>query len=406
MLSDHQLVGIEEGDTADRCSGVAIDVGTTTMVASFLDLRTGQELAVVSSVNPQVSFGDDVLSRILHASSCSHCLKELHDAVVAEARTLVCRLCEETGIETRFVYEVTFAGNTTMQHLLCGVDPSPLGAVPFAPAYARGMLLSARDMEIPINPRGLCYVFPVIGSFVGGDTVAGMLATQIDAREAPVLMVDIGTNGEIVLAHDGHLFAASTAAGPAFEGARISCGMRGARGAVEKVLLDGDVHLGVIGNTSPLGICGSGLIDLAAELLRLGVVSPEGRLLPPDELPTDLPPALARRVRADGAGRTIFALTEANGGTVRKALSVTQRGMSNSRWMPSSRRSSRHPCYFHPPCGRPDERPRGRDPTTGNGPSGRVVCLRHGPDQAQFPAPDPSGASRWPASVRAECSGV
>ena len=212
-----------------------------------------------------------------------------------------------------------------MQHLLCGVDPSPMGAVPFAPAYARGLLLSARDMGIPINPNGMCYVFPVIGGFVGGDTVAGMLATRINEREGPVLMVDIGTNGEIVLAHDGELLAASTAAGPAFEGARISCGMRGARGAIEKVLLNGDVHLGVIGNVPAMGICGSGLIDLAAEMLRVGIVSPEGRLLPADELPTGLPSALARRVRTIDDGSTVFVLTDSEGGTTHKSLSLTQR---------------------------------------------------------------------------------
>jgi uncharacterized 2Fe-2S/4Fe-4S cluster protein (DUF4445 family) len=304
---------------------VAVDIGTTTMVASLLDLCDGRELSIVSRMNPQVSFGDDVLSRIQHSASCPHCLDELRDAVVHEVGGMVRALCEQAGIDTRFIYEAAFAGNTTMQHLLCGVDPSPLGAVPFAPAYARGVLLSAPDMGIPINPRGMCYVFPVIGGFVGGDTIAGMLATRLDELDGPVLMVDIGTNGEIVLAHNGQLLAASTAAGPAFEGARISCGMRGTRGAIEKVVLDGDVHLGVIGNVPSMGICGSGLIDLVAEMLRVGIVSPEGQLRRPDELPTDLSPALARRVRADDDGRTLFVLAESNGGTPQKSLSLTQR---------------------------------------------------------------------------------
>ncbi len=325
VLSDHQLIDLEVGDTTQRCFGVAIDIGTTTMVASVLNLCNGRELAIMSRINPQVSFGDDVLSRIQHSASCPHGLEELRQAVVHEIAGMVRALCDEAGIDARFIYEAAFAGNTTMQHLLCGVDPSPLGAVPFAPAYARGMLLSARDMEIPINPHGMCYVFPVIGGFVGGDTVAGMLATRIDELEGPVLMVDIGTNGEIVLAHDGELFGASTAAGPAFEGARISCGMRGTRGAIEKVLLDGDVHLGVIGNVPPMGICGSGLIDLAAEMLRVGIVSREGRLLPTDESPADVPPALADRVRADDNGNTVFVLTEPDGGTTHKPLSLTQR---------------------------------------------------------------------------------
>ena len=325
VLSDHQLIDIEEGDTTTRCLGVAVDIGTTTMVASLLNLCDGGELATVSRMNPQVSVGDDVLSRIQHSSSCPHCLEELRQAVVHEIASMIVALCGEAGIDARYIYEAAFAGNTTMQHLLCGVDPSPMGAVPFAPAYARGLLLSARDMGIPINSHGMCYVFPVIGGFVGGDTVAGMLATRIDELEGPVLMVDIGTNGEIVLAHDGELLAASTAAGPAFEGARISCGMRGARGAIEKVVLDGDVHLGVIGNVPPMGICGSGLIDLTAEILRVGIVSPEGRLLPADELPTGLPSALAGRVRSADDGSTIFVLTEPDRGTTHRSLSLTQR---------------------------------------------------------------------------------
>jgi len=321
VLSDHQLIDLEEGDTTTRCFGVAIDIGTTTMVASLLNLCDGRELATVSRMNPQVSFGDDVLSRIQHSSSCPHCLEELRQAVVHEIGGMIVALCGEAGSDARYIYEAAFAGNTTMQHLLCGVDPSPMGAVPFAPAYGRGVLLSAHDMGIPINSHGMCYVFPVIGGFVGGDTVAGMLATRIDELEGPVLMVDIGTNGEIVLAHDGALLAAS----PAFEGARISCGMRGARGAIEKVVLDGDVHLGVIGNVPPMGLCGSGLIDLAAELLRVGIVSPEGRLLPVDELPMRLSPALVGRVRSADDGSTIFVLTEPDGGTTHKPLSLTQR---------------------------------------------------------------------------------
>ncbi len=325
VLSDHQLIDLEAGDTTERCFGVAIDIGTTTMAAALLNLCSGDELSVVSRMNPQVAFGDDVLSRIQHSASCSACLEELRQAVAGQIGGMIEALCAESGVDARQIYQATFAGNTTMQHMLCGVDPSPLGEVPFAPAYGRGMLLSARDMEIPINPHGMCYVFPVIGGFVGGDTVAGMMATRIDSLAEPVLMVDIGTNGEIVLAHDGELLATSTAAGPAFEGARISCGMRGARGAIEKVVLDEDVQLGVIGNVAPMGICGSGLIDVAAELLRVGIVSSTGRMLPAGELPADLPHALADRIVSDDDDNVAFVLSEAGGGAAHKALVITQR---------------------------------------------------------------------------------
>jgi uncharacterized 2Fe-2S/4Fe-4S cluster protein (DUF4445 family) len=325
VLSDHRLIDFEEGDTTDRCFGVAFDIGTTTMVASLLDLGSGQELAIASRMNPQISFGDDVLSRIRHATSCPHCLAELRHLVIEEAGRMIEALCHEAKVGAHHLYEVTFAGNTTMQHLLCGVDVAPLGEVPFAPAHGRGLLLPVKDLEIPINPHGVAYVFPVIGGFVGGDTVAGMLATEIATLAGPVLMIDIGTNGEIVLAHDGNLLAASTAAGPAFEGARIHCGMRGTRGAIEKVVLDHDVRLEVIGNVAPMGICGSGLIDLMAELLRCGIVTPEGRLLPPEELPASLLAALARRVQLDPNGEAVFVLAEPGSDGARDTIVLTQR---------------------------------------------------------------------------------
>lgn len=325
VLSDHRLIDFEAGDTTGQCFGVAFDIGTTTLVASLVNLCSGQEVAVASRLNPQVSFGDDVLARIKHAASCHGCLEELRHAVIDEAVRMVDALCREAGVSSQHIYQAAFAGNTTMQHLLCGIDPSQLGEIPFVPAYARGLLLPAKDMKIPINPCGTAYVFPVIGGFVGGDTVAGMLATQVEALDGPTLMVDIGTNGEIVLAHQGELLAASTAAGPAFEGARISCGMRATRGAVEKVVLDSDVHLGVIGNGAAAGLCGSGLIDLVAELLRQEIISPEGYLRSSEELPAGLPPALARRVRSNQNGHRLFVLAEAAGDLAHRTITLTQR---------------------------------------------------------------------------------
>ena len=325
VLSDRQLIGFEEGDTTNSCYGIAFDIGTTTMVASLVNLCSGRELAVVSRTNPQISYGDDVLSRIKHSTSCRHCLDEMRRVIIEKAAEMIRIACDEGQINPQHVYEAAFAGNTTMQHLLCGMDPSQLGEVPFVPAYARGLLLPARDLGIPINPHGMAYVFPVIGGFVGGDTVAAMLATQIDPLEGPILMVDIGTNGKIVIMHNGASYAASTAAGPAFEGARISCGMRAAQGAIEKVLMNKDVRFGVIGNTAPIGICGSGLIDLVAELLRKGIVSSEGRLMHPEELPSSLPKSLAQRVQRDQNDQTTFVLTQPGGGTARKPISLTQR---------------------------------------------------------------------------------
>ncbi len=311
VLSDHRLIDFEAGDTRGRCYGVAFDIGTTTLVGELLALGDGAKHGVVSRMNPQVSFGDDVLSRIRHATAAAGGLDEMRLALAGELASMVDTLCAAAGIARGDIYAAAFAGNTTMEHILCGLNPAQLGETPFVPMHARGLLVPAAELGLPIHHGAPGYVFPIIGGFVGGDTVAGMLAARLDRCEGTSLLVDIGTNGEIVLAHDGAFFAASTAAGPAFEGARIACGMRGTHGAVEKVVFEDDVRLEVIGGGAPAGICGSGLIDLIAGLLDHGIVSPEGQLLPPGELPASLAPALAARVRTDADGAVFFLLAEA-----------------------------------------------------------------------------------------------
>jgi uncharacterized 2Fe-2S/4Fe-4S cluster protein (DUF4445 family) len=325
VFSDHRLIDVEPGDTTAECYGVACDVGTTTLVASLMNLHTGDEAAVVSRMNPQVSFGDDVLSRITHAGGGREGLAELHRGVAVEIDAMISQLCQSAGIARERIYEIVFSGNTTMEHLLCRIDPTQLGLVPFVPVFARGLLWPARDLDVRIHPRGLAYVFPVIGGFVGGDTVAGMLATGLADHEAPALMVDIGTNGEIVLASGGRIWAASTAAGPAFEGARISCGMRATRGAIEKVVISDDVHCSVIDEARPAGLCGSGLIDLGAELLRHSIVTPAGRMLPPGELPPALPENLRRRVRECPEGGIEFVVAFESGDEHAPAVTLRER---------------------------------------------------------------------------------
>ncbi len=320
VLSNHHLIDFEPGDTSRHCYGAAIDIGTTTLVCSLLDLADGDELGIVSRMNPQVKFGDDVLSRIQASASSPANLNKLRDVLVKEIADMIREVCKIAKIHCEHVYEVAMSGNTTMEHLLCGVDVTQLGQVPFVPAYERGLLLSAGELGLPIHPSGRAYVFPVIGGFVGGDTVAGILATRLASMEPPVMMVDIGTNGEIMLAHNDRLWATSTAAGPAFEGARISCGMRATTGAIEKVVLDGDLRLSVIGSTEPVGLCGSGLIDLAAELLNAEIITPEGRLLPPSQLPDRVPQPLRKRV-IDNDGKVEFLLA----GKGKKRVTLTDR---------------------------------------------------------------------------------
>jgi uncharacterized 2Fe-2S/4Fe-4S cluster protein (DUF4445 family) len=203
-----------------------------------------------------------------------------------------------------------------MQHLFCGVSPAALGEIPFAPAFRWGQQLRAAELGIRVHPDAGLYVFPNVGGFVGGDTVAGILANGLLDAEAPTMLIDIGTNGEIVLAVEGRLYAASTAAGPAFEGARITQGMRAASGAIEKVVRrDGDLACNVIGGGPAAGICGTALIDVVAELLRLGVLDSSGRLLGDGERPGSLSRALTSRLHeADGDVNVLLSAAAASGG--------------------------------------------------------------------------------------------
>jgi uncharacterized 2Fe-2S/4Fe-4S cluster protein (DUF4445 family) len=271
-------------------------VGTTTLVAVLLDLVSGREIATTSRINPQTSYGDDVLSRILYARDTEGGLARLQEEVLGALRAMIAEMAAKADVNPQHIYEVAFAGNTTMQSLLAGIDPSPLGESPFVPACRSGLTLPANDLDLGIHPRGQAYVFPVIGGFVGGDTVAGILATALDDDAGPTLLVDIGTNGEMVLHYEGEMQATSCAAGPAFEGARISHGMRAAVGAIEKIRFNGELEYDTIGGARPVGLCGSALIDVAAELLRNGMVISQGMMLSGGDMPDTMSSTLRGRL--------------------------------------------------------------------------------------------------------------
>ncbi|MBI5093599.1 MAG: DUF4445 domain-containing protein [Candidatus Hydrogenedentes bacterium] len=324
VVSDGQLIDFEPGNTERECFAAAFDIGTTTLVGSLIDLTSGAERATTSRMNPQTSHGDDVLSRILHARDDQDGLAHLHDAVVNAVNEMIGELVTQAGTRLERVYEVTFAGNTTMQHMLLSISPNALGEVPFVSAMGPAVEAAASQFGVRIHPRGRGYVFPVIGGFVGGDTIAGMLATGLANYNTPTLFIDIGTNGEIVLINEGKLLAASCAAGPAFEGARIGHGMRAAVGAIEEVRLNDRIDYATIGDAKPVGICGSALIDLAAELLRTGIVMSQGMLLTPDLLPSDIPEDIRRRIRPNEAGGE-FVLVDAHETQTGAPIVLTQR---------------------------------------------------------------------------------
>lgn len=321
---DDELIAIEPGDTTAACFGLAFDIGSTTLVGTLVNLITGEDVAVAARVNPQTSFGDDVVTRIQKCRTDPSGLSQLHTAVLESVNKIIDDLARKAHISPNNIYEIVFAGNTTMQEILCGINPSALGEMPFMPAFREALEGEAASLRVHIHPRAKFYIFPQIGGFVGGDTTAGILATRLDQAQAPTLLVDIGTNGEIVLAHNGHLLATSVAAGPAFEGARIVNGMRATSGAIEKVIIDGDVRLNVIGNTKPAGLCGSALIDVAAEMLRVGILDFTGRILPPSEVPGTLPPAILARLIEDN-GETHFLLATAEESATGAPLLLYQR---------------------------------------------------------------------------------
>lgn len=324
VIVDGELVDVEPGDTSGRCYGVAVDIGTTTLVGTLVNLKTGLDMGVEAKINPQTSYGDDVISRIRKCREDAKGLAQLQRVVIGAINDIVDELVRAAGIDRAHIYEIVLAGNTTMQQIVCGIDPSALGELPFVPVFTDAPDLDASDLGLDINLCGKVYVFPQIGGFVGGDTVAGIVASRLDRGTETVLFVDIGTNGEIVLAHKGQLMATSVAAGPAFEGARISCGMRATNGAIEKVVMNGDLCINVIGNTRPAGLCGSGLIDAVAELLRNGLLDPTGRLRTPDEVPAATAPALRKRL-LEQDGRVDFLLAGKTETVSGKSLLLTQR---------------------------------------------------------------------------------
>jgi uncharacterized 2Fe-2S/4Fe-4S cluster protein (DUF4445 family) len=296
VIAGDELLDFFPGVSSVPLFGLAVDVGTTTLVAALYDLADGTLKGQQSCINPQTSFGDDVLSRIAFAGNGPEALAEVQRDVVEAINALIEQLTAETGIEYETIYGLTCSGNTTMQHLLAGIDPSSLGQVPFTPVVDDAMDMPAAALGLRIHPRGRVYILPVIGGFVGGDTVSGLLVTDVLKSDAPILFVDIGTNGEIVLNHNGASIATSCAAGPAFEGARIAHGMRAANGAIESVRIENDIHCSVIGGGKPIGLCGSGLIDLVAELLEVELLLPEGMLPTTEQAPVHVPVALRNRL--------------------------------------------------------------------------------------------------------------
>jgi uncharacterized 2Fe-2S/4Fe-4S cluster protein (DUF4445 family) len=300
ILYGDEIVAIEQHDTTRECHGLAVDVGTTTVVVSLIDMRTGRELCTASTANPQGKYGQDVLSRIEHAAG-SDGLRELGELIVGSVNDLTREVCAAAQTRPGAVYELIAAGNATMLHLLLGVSPASLGSSPYATVFRRGVTLGASELGLEIAEAGRVYAMPSVSAYVGADIVAGIIATGLHEATEPTLLIDIGTNGEIVFGSRDGLVACSCAAGPAFEGMNIECGTVAVDGAIEEVRIEGSVKIGTIGSADPVGICGSGIIDAVAQLLSNGLVHRSGCFLEPDEfLSSGGHDALAERMAVEG----------------------------------------------------------------------------------------------------------
>jgi len=307
VVVDDRLVDVEPGDTSATRFGIAFDLGTTTAVATLLDLSTGTPAAVRSMLNAQQQFGADVITRISATMLDPAALGRLTERAHETLSALATEVCADAGVDPRTVYEIALAGNATMIQLALGIEPEPLGVAPFVMATRSLPRVLAADLGVPVHPGAPAYTFPALGAYVGGDIVAGMLASGMDRDKRLRLFVDVGTNCEIVLGDGQRLLATAAPAGPAFEGAAIRCGMRASDGAIEVVKITADdVTLQVIGDADPIGLCGSGLVDAVAELVAIGLLDSSGRLLAAD-LAREKFPGLAGRLR-EVNGERVFVL--------------------------------------------------------------------------------------------------
>ncbi len=305
VVVDNVLIDVEPGDTTARNYAIAFDLGTTTVVATLLDLTTGTPVAVQSMLNKQQPFGADVITRISAIMMDQKALEQLTRRAHETLDELAQAVCEEGGVNPSEVYEIALAGNATMTHIALGIDPEALGVAPFIMSTKLFPEMLATELGVRVHARARAVVFPSLGAYVGGDILSGLLASGMDRDSRMRLFLDIGTNCEVVLGNSDRLIATAAPAGPAFEGAAIRCGMRAAPGAIEVVKLSADaVELGVIGDVEPQGLCGSGLVDVVAELVQLKLIDASGRFVPDDEAAT-LAPGIANRL-TELEGQRVF----------------------------------------------------------------------------------------------------
>lgn len=322
MLSE--ITGVEGGNTEKKLYGVAVDIGTTTIAAYLFDLNDKKLIAVESMLNPQKKYGADVISRIDYASKSIDNANEITNTIRDALQNVIKKLIYSTGHSLSDIYLTAVVGNTTMIHILLGLPCFNIAVSPFIPVTRYQRILHPEEIGLEINKYGRVLVLPSVSAYIGSDTVAAVLSSGIHLAKDITLIVDIGTNGEIVLGNENEMYACSTAAGPAFEGANILCGTGGIEGAISEVSIinDGELEIKTIGGYKPIGICGSGIVDAVSCMLTIGVVDETGRILDKDELPQDALNFEDRLVKVNG--QSAFVLADANATMYGDQIIITQ----------------------------------------------------------------------------------
>jgi uncharacterized 2Fe-2S/4Fe-4S cluster protein (DUF4445 family) len=318
LFRGEELIRIDPGDTTGNLLGVAVDIGTTKVVAYLVNLITGEIVGTESQPNPQIPFGEDVMSRISYASRNSDGLRKLKEVVVGSVNALIARLCADAGKDPTDILEVVVVGNTAMHHIFFGITPQHLAQAPYAPAVRNSLTVDPGHLGMDIYPFGKVSSLPNIAGFVGADAVAVLIASGLYQDDEIGMMIDIGTNTEIIAGSRERLIACSCASGPAFEGAHIKHGMRAASGAIERIWIDAethDIHLRTVDDAPARGICGSGIVDAISEMFRCGILTDAGKMLPSDR---------GDRVRKDADGRNEFILASAAETEAGVEVTITQ----------------------------------------------------------------------------------
>ena len=322
-LYGNELIDVENGNTEKIKYGVAIDIGTTTIACYLIDLNTGRQIGIQSLQNPQTGYGADIISRINYCIENKDGLKTLNKTIKNALNTVIKEVSKKANIDTRYIYECVLVGNTAMNHLFLGLNPISLSVLPFNPVTKKMITLNAKSADITgISTNGKVVFLPNIGGFVGSDIIGGMIAADLKNATGNRLLIDLGTNGEIVLSTPKEKLACSTAAGPAFEGARIKNGMQAFSGAINSVGFDGnDIYFTSIDNQKPKGICGSGLIDVISIFLKTGIIDESGKIINPENISNK---KLSSRIIVNGRKKEVILVFE-NNTDDNTAITVTQK---------------------------------------------------------------------------------